>query len=379
MCFGDTTTVISVGEREAFEVLDKAERHARVLAKLGSKWAVAKLKGESLIFTNTGGRVVALPASSGGRSYSGNVVLDEFGYLDTKAGKVWDSASAVILHGYAIRVLSTPNGVGNEWHNLWTNPKAHKGYTRHEFTIDRAIADGMRVDEAECWKMAKGDPRLYAQLFECKFLDGAEQYIPTAAINQCVSDDPILDEDEGPCYAGLDIGYTNDLTALIVIRQDRHNRCWIQNITTCKRTRWEDQQKMIAESFDAFGWKRLCVDSTGMGTVPTELLQSKFGTHRVEAVQFTSSSKEELATGLYQAFHDSMLRIPRDVDLIQDVCALKRTVTVAGNVRYDADRTERGHADRAWALALAIHACTKKPGGSAGADFDPYGGSDEEN
>jgi hypothetical protein len=31
-------------------------------------------------------------------------------------------------------------------------------------------------------------------------------------------------------------------------------------------------------------------------------------------------------------------------------------VTSAGNVRYDAARTDEGHADSAWALGLALHA-----------------------
>ena len=31
-------------------------------------------------------------------------------------------------------------------------------------------------------------------------------------------------------------------------------------------------------------------------------------------------------------------------------------MTAANNIRLDADRDERGHADRFWALALACHA-----------------------
>src|SRR4051812_2133372 len=35
---GETTTLISIGQREADEVLDKAKKHARALEMLGSKW-----------------------------------------------------------------------------------------------------------------------------------------------------------------------------------------------------------------------------------------------------------------------------------------------------------------------------------------------------
>ena len=38
---------------------------------------------------------------------------------------------------------------------------------------------------------------------------------------------------------------------------------------------------------------------------------------------------------------------------------MQRTVTIAGNVRYAAPRSEGSHADRFMALALALHANEK--------------------
>ena len=35
---------------------------------------------------------------------------------------------------------------------------------------------------------------------------------------------------------------------------------------------------------------------------------------------------------------------------------MKKIVTAANNVRYDADRNENGHADRFWAAGLGLHA-----------------------
>jgi phage FluMu gp28-like protein len=370
---GEESTVVSLGERESVEFLGDAKRHAAVLETLGSKWAKGRTTTTELRL-GSGGRVTALPSTSGGRGYSGNIVLDEAAYYQ-RPEAVWDAAAPSTMHEGRMRVLSTPNGVGNLFHRLVTEEGPERGYRAHRVTIEEARAEGLRVDKAKCWQMARGDARLYAQLFQCEFLDSAEQYIPTDKVNAAIRD--ACELEEGDCYAGLDIGYTNDLTALIVIRQDRFNRCWVQSITTCKRTKWEDQQELVEESYDAFGWKRLCVDSTGMGTVPTELLQTKYGTHRVEGVTFTMQAKEALATGLYQAFNDGMVRIPKDPALINDICAIRRMVTSAGNVRYDATRTDKGHADRAWGLALAIHACTSQPGGSARVEHDPYGGDAE--
>jgi len=41
------------------------------------------------------------------------------------------------------------------------------------------------------------------------------------------------------------------------------------------------------------------------------------------------------------------------------LCSIRREVTDAGNVRYDAPHTPEGHADKAWALALALYGCSK--------------------
>ena len=37
-------------------------------------------------------------------------------------------------------------------------------------------------------------------------------------------------------------------------------------------------------------------------------------------------------------------------------------MTAAGNIRFSADRSENGHSDRFWALALALHAKGRNDG-----------------
>ena len=364
---GETTTVLSVGEREALEVLEFAKRHADVLAQLGSRMAKAYRKGEQLIFAS-GGRIVALPSSSGGRSYGGNVVLDEFAYVPNQT-KLWDGAGAVAMHGFRVRVLSTPNGIGEDFHNLWTNPQANRGYSKHLTTVDAAISQGMKVDLDACWKMAKGDPRIFDQLFRCKFLDGAEQYIPSEAIELC-SADVIQASREDTAYAGLDIGRTADRTVLVVLRVDRAGVARVVAIHERKRTSSDDLDNLARIAFETHNVRRLCVDASGLGVFPAERMQRVWGANAVEPVVFTQQSKEDLATTMYTRFCDHIgpdpkdptarkLYIPRiDTRLRDDIASLRREVTSAGNVRYTAPVTDRGHADRAWALALALHACS---------------------
>jgi phage FluMu gp28-like protein len=48
--------------------------------------------------------------------------------------------------------------------------------------------------------------------------------------------------------------------------------------------------------------------------------------------------------------------MPAEADVREDLHSLRKVVTAANNIRLDADRDERGHADRFWALALVNHA-----------------------
>lgn len=351
---GELTTIISIGERESNEVLDKAARHAGVLAGLGSAMAKPKSRSKTEIVFASGGRVMALP-SSGGRSFSGNVFLDEYAYQE-QAAAVWDAAAAVTLLGCKLRVASTPNGIGNEFHKTWKHASDPKSdWAVHEVPIDLAIEQGYPVDIKKCWSLAKGDPRLFDQLFRCKFLDNEQQYIPTSAVEACSTDETRIG---GICNAGLDLGKTSDRTELVITRTDTDGIRWVVYAESCKRTSWEDVDRLAGLAFaPRFNCRRLAVDATGMGEFPAEQLQKKYGRWRVEPFKFTAQSKEELATRLYSAFVEQTVRIPRaDALLRDDLCSIRRLVTIAGNIRYDAPQTDEGHGDRAWALALALHA-----------------------
>ncbi len=212
------------------------------------------------------------------------------------------------------------------------------------------------ISHQSCHKC--GDARVFDQLFRCSFLDNEAQYIPTALIEACQVEAVYCSED-GATYAGLDIGRTADRTVLCIVRLDDFGVAHLIHLETRKRTSQEDLDALAALAMGPhFRCKRLCVDATGMGAFPAEAMQKRHGRTRVEPVAFTLQSKEDLATTLYQRFADATISIPNDPELRDDLTALRRIITSSGNVRYDAPHTDEGHADRAWALALALHGCS---------------------
>jgi phage FluMu gp28-like protein len=354
----EDTSIVSVGERESSEVLRKVARHAQALMMLGSEWAKPRAASATRITLATGGTVVALPATSGGRGQSGNMLLDEVAYYERPA-EVWDGASATVLHGFRMRIGSTPNGVGNLFHQL-VRDHEKLGYRLHEVTLEQAIADGLNVDEEQCWKMARGDPRLFDQLFHCSFLDSELQYIPSEFITRATVDR--LD-DGGDVYAGLDIGETRDRTVLVLARKVGKIKT-VFHVESHKRTDDSLLDGLVGKAFGFHRAKRLCADATGLGSMPATRFKQRHG-EKFEAVDFTLKSKEEMATGLYSALAEEELRLPKTLSigtedeaalLRGDISSIRRVVSDAGNVKYEAPRTDAGHADRAWALMLALRA-----------------------
>ena len=87
-----------------------------------------------------------------------------------------------------------------------------------------------------------------------------------------------------------------------------------------------------------------------MGEAVVEQAQARHGKYQVEGVLFTNPAKQQLATVGKQA--DGLVRIPVNRAVRDAHHAVKRTTTLAGNVRFDAERSAKGIAFT-WACPFA--------------------------
>jgi phage FluMu gp28-like protein len=165
----------------------------------------------------------------------------------------------------------------------------------------------------------------------------------------------------GPRYAGFDVGRKNDRSVLwmIELKGDVYHTRMVREFHQMPYTQ---QEQFLHLVMNTTGVRRLCIDSTGIGAMLAERMRARWG-HRVEEVTFTAASKSEMAMPLVRLFQDRLIRIPADAAIREDLHSVRKTVTAAGNVRLDAERTPDGHGDRFWSLALATHAAdtTKVP------------------
>ena len=81
-----------------------------------------------------------------------------------------------------------------------------------------------------------------------------------------------------------------------------------------------------------------------------------FGKCRIEGVTFTNQTKEMLAYQTRTIFENKQIKIPNDNFVRADIMSIRKETTFAGNIRFAGDRGSNGHADRFWALSLAVHA-----------------------
>jgi hypothetical protein len=158
-----------------------------------------------------------------------------------------------------------------------------------------------------------------------------------------------------PLYVGVDVGRVKDLTVIIVLEKIT-DVFFTRRVITMAGETFEAQEAKLEEILSLPSVRRACIDSTGLGRQFAERAIKRFGVYKVEAVNFTAPVKEMLAYPVRSAFESKRLRIPRSTEIRKDLGSVRQEMTVAGNIRFIAERTEAQHADRFWSWALALHA-----------------------
>lgn len=140
----------------------------------------------------------------------------------------------------------------------------------------------------------------------------------------------------------------------------RQDVLWTREIIARKRITFFEQDALLDEVFRRYHVVRCRMDQTGMGEKPVEDAQRRHGQQRVEGIIFTAANKLMLATVGKEAFEDRRVRIPLgDRGLRSDLHKLQKVTGPTGIPRFVAESDAGGHADRTWALFLAVSAAER--------------------
>jgi phage FluMu gp28-like protein len=368
--------ILSRGERQAKEAMDEGvKRHLQAfsIAFTALDYDYEGSHKALEVSLPGGSRITALPANPDtARGFSASVFLDEFAFhQDSRA--IWKALFPVISAGHQLRVVSTPNGKGNKFYDLMTADDPT--WSRHVVDIHEAVRQGLPRD-IDGLRRALNDPDAWAQEFELQWLDEASAWLSYDLINSCedhtAGDPSRYEETSGMCFVGMDIARRRDYTVIWVVER-MGDVFWTREVVRLQRASFAAQEAELARIMRYYRVARLCMDQTGMGEVLVENARRAYGS-RVEGVLFSGAVKQDLATTLKQKFEDRQVRIPIAQAIRDSHHAVKKIMTSAGNPRFDAERSELGHADEFWAHALAIHAASNP----VHIEFESVGGRESE-
>ena len=346
--------ILSSSERQSREVMHKVLMHMRYMgAHSVGVVGIARERQEEVTLHN-GSRILSLAANPDtARGFSGNVYLDEFAF-HTDAGAIWRAMYPAISRGYKVRVASTPNGKGGMFHRLWEQAD---GFSHHKVDVHDAVAEGLKVD-IEQLRQGVADPEAWAQEFMCQFVDESTAWLPFDEITACQNDEAGADGQISPAggeyYMGVDVGRRHDLSVFWAFEKTG-DVFWSRSLKVMRDATFSAQREYLYSLLKRPGLVRCAMDASGLGTQLAEEAAAEFGP-RVEPVTFTPQIKELMACTVKRHFQERTIRVPRDSAIREDLHSVRRTVTASGNVRFAAGRAHGSHADRFWALALALRA-----------------------
>lgn len=358
--------LLSASDRQSIELMEKVKMHtvgAGALFKDHEFFADTSIVQHTADFPN-GSRIIALPANPDtARGYSGNVLLDEFAiHRDAKA--IWKAMVGRTMRGYKLRVLSSFKGKQNKFYELAKelgladgvapvpNPTANGTWSAHWVDIHLAVAQGLQVDVDEL-RRTVGDEDIWLEEFCCIPVDGAMDFIPLELVMSCESPAATTEWDgeaRAGLYWGFDVARKRDLSVIYIFEKLEDGTRFTRGVITMRAMPFAEQ-RLIAGKVAAIA-ERGCVDATGIGANIAEDLAAEFP-GRVEAVTFDGKNKERMAIAVKGAMEARQLVLPESVSLRRSIQSVKRFVGTTGNIRFDAARSDAGHGDEFWAMALA--------------------------
>jgi phage FluMu gp28-like protein len=318
-------------------------------------------------------------------------VLDEFA-LHPDPRKLYTIAYPGITWGGSLEIFSTHRGSDSFFNTLIQevqNKGNPKGFSLHVVTLQDALNDGLLyklqsrlpagdprqdMDEGDYFNFLRSgcaDEETFLQEYMCVPGDDQSAFLSYDLIAGCEYAPGENWERPGwggtrggELCMGVDIGRDHDLSVFWVLEKSG-DVYFTRQLRVMRGETFDSQERVFDELLRLDGMRRCCVDQTGLGRQFAERAQQRFGGGRVEGIVFTPAVKEDLAYPVRTAFESRAIRIPNDPQVRSDLRAIKKETTSGGNIRFTADRGRNGHADRFWALALALHAGRRRQ--SAGA------------
>jgi hypothetical protein len=315
--------------------------------------------------TLTGSEIIVLAAdaaSSWGLRPS-MVIEDEIAWWgDTTASRTFHesltSSAAKIAHSKLI-LISTPSSPSHFSHKIFKHAEKDPMWN---LLVTKTQPPWIDAEKDKEQRRAL-DPVMVARLLDCQWTAGNEQLTTAEDLARCVTLDGPLEPDDGRSYVhALDVGLVNDRTVVAtchgepVLGEDGERRT---KVVLDRMRAWQGSRAHPVRLDDVESYL-FEVSRTYPGRCVVDPFQSVQLSQRlrdrglsIRDFTFTSQSASKIAVTLHSLIRNTLLAIPDDPELVDELVATKLRETAPGVLRLDHDSTR--HDDRAVALALAAH------------------------
>lgn len=410
--------VYYVGSRQemALEYIAACALFAKAFSQLAGKVNESIFKDEdgskdilsyTIRFPNSGFKITALSSRpSNLRGMQGDVVIDEAAFHDS-LHELLKAAMALTMWGARVRIISTHNGVDNEYNQYVQDARSgRKPWSIHRITLDDALNDGVfkricyvtgqkwspeaesawrqkTIDNAPskeasdeeyfCIPSQSGGAALSRVLIEARM----DQQYPVIRLSKDNSFNEWPDhlrqaEIADWCTENLlpqlqklnplnqhafgeDFGRLGDLTVIDPIAIEQNLDRVIPFSVELRNIPFKQQEQVLFYIVDRL--PRLmggALDAGGNGMYLAEQARHRYGSGRIYEVKLSEGWYLENMPRFKAAFEDAKLTIPADNDQLNDLRALQ---VINGIIRLPKAKTETGsnqrHGDSAISKALA--------------------------
>ncbi len=350
---------------------------------------------------DNGSRLISHPCRPVRGKAKATVILDEFAHYP-KDREIYTSAVPVITRGGKLIIGSSPLGAtGLFWEIFEQKIQPYPGYARRKIPwwevdglcndIDMAMTMAPSLETDQRVKMF-GTSRLiniyenmvfsdFIQEYELSWVDESVSWITWDEIkrNQIDAQEEKLwyrqarnlddafaaiedvaiamreNKIENAFMGGVDVGRTRNLTEIVLLGKSNTQIFPYRLGISLDNVEFDDQQSVIMKILDELPITKILIDRNGLGMQLAEDLQKHSG-GIIEGANFTNTNKELWSNEIKLKMQRGQLPIPLDRELSYQIHSIRKKITASKNVQYDTDANEKHHADKYWALALALWA-----------------------
>ena len=298
----------------------------------------------------------ATPRAARGIPSVSVLVLDEAGFLDS-AESIYTAAlptMSTLGDKAKLILLSTPNGMGNMFANLWHGED--DGWNRQKIHYSTIPIYAKDPDWAKKTKeKAKLSERSWRQEYEMDFVASDAQVFPPELV-------------EKACQGKLvETGYINREYVIAVDPAAGGDDYWcsvVLDITTTPyqvvnifRVRYKSSDwciKQIIEQSENFSPTKVIVEKNGVGAVVSEILSKALAKYQVEPFHTNRPNKISNTDRITYFLEREELKLPRD-PFYSELLMFRQLET------GDRAAGEGAHDDSVMALALALSSVATTP------------------